>query len=103
MKVAVLGLGAMGAAIARRIEAAGLELSVYNRSPAATAEFSERRARRRDAGRGQRRRRHRHLDARGRRSRRGGAARGGGRVRGGAAAGVADRHEHDRRRQLRRR
>src|SRR5690242_9992724 len=33
MRVAVLGLGAMGTAIARRLMAAGVELSVYNRTP----------------------------------------------------------------------
>jgi 3-hydroxyisobutyrate dehydrogenase-like beta-hydroxyacid dehydrogenase len=43
MKVALLGLGAMGAAIARRLEAAGVvELTVYNRSPAPLGEFRER-------------------------------------------------------------
>jgi 3-hydroxyisobutyrate dehydrogenase-like beta-hydroxyacid dehydrogenase len=42
MKVAVLGLGAMGAAIARRLEAADLELAVYNRSADPTREFGER-------------------------------------------------------------
>lgn len=39
MKVAVLGLGAMGAAIARRLEEADAELVLYNRSPARLAEF----------------------------------------------------------------
>src|SRR3954471_4944314 len=33
MKVAVLGLGAMGPPIAPRLEAAGFELTVYNRTP----------------------------------------------------------------------
>ena len=33
MKVAILGLGAMGAPIARRLEAAGFDLAVYNRTP----------------------------------------------------------------------
>jgi 3-hydroxyisobutyrate dehydrogenase-like beta-hydroxyacid dehydrogenase len=43
MKVALLGLGAMGAAIARRLEAADdVELTVYNRSPAPLVEFRER-------------------------------------------------------------
>jgi 3-hydroxyisobutyrate dehydrogenase-like beta-hydroxyacid dehydrogenase len=43
MKVALLGLGAMGAAIARRLAAAGdVELTVYNRSPAPLREFRER-------------------------------------------------------------
>ena len=35
MNVAVLGLGAMGTAVARRLEAAGLALVVHNRSPGA--------------------------------------------------------------------
>jgi 3-hydroxyisobutyrate dehydrogenase-like beta-hydroxyacid dehydrogenase len=42
MRVAVLGLGAMGAAIARRLEAADVELAVYNRSPAPAQEFEAR-------------------------------------------------------------
>jgi 3-hydroxyisobutyrate dehydrogenase-like beta-hydroxyacid dehydrogenase len=43
MKVALLGLGAMGAAIARRLEATDdVELTVYNRSPAPLGEFRER-------------------------------------------------------------
>ena len=33
MRIAVLGLGAMGTAIARRLLAAGADLSVYNRTP----------------------------------------------------------------------
>jgi 3-hydroxyisobutyrate dehydrogenase-like beta-hydroxyacid dehydrogenase len=45
MQVAVLGLGAMGAAIARRLEDADVELCVYNRSPGPAAEFAERGAR----------------------------------------------------------
>jgi 3-hydroxyisobutyrate dehydrogenase-like beta-hydroxyacid dehydrogenase len=42
MKVAVLGLGAMGAAITRRLEAADVELTVFNRSEQPTREFRER-------------------------------------------------------------
>jgi 3-hydroxyisobutyrate dehydrogenase-like beta-hydroxyacid dehydrogenase len=42
MKVAVLGLGAMGAAIARRLEDAQLDLAVYNRSAERTREFAAR-------------------------------------------------------------
>ena len=42
MQVAVLGLGSMGAAIARRLEAAGDDLRVYNRSPGPVTEFAER-------------------------------------------------------------
>jgi 3-hydroxyisobutyrate dehydrogenase-like beta-hydroxyacid dehydrogenase len=42
MRVAVLGLGRMGAPIADRLEQAGHELSVWNRSPAPTEPFSER-------------------------------------------------------------
>jgi 3-hydroxyisobutyrate dehydrogenase-like beta-hydroxyacid dehydrogenase len=42
MKVAVLGLGAMGAAIARRLEEAEVELVVHNRSAGRTREFAER-------------------------------------------------------------
>jgi 3-hydroxyisobutyrate dehydrogenase-like beta-hydroxyacid dehydrogenase len=42
MRVAVLGLGRMGAPIARRLEAAGHELFVWNRSPGAAAEFAGR-------------------------------------------------------------
>jgi 3-hydroxyisobutyrate dehydrogenase-like beta-hydroxyacid dehydrogenase len=42
MRVAVLGLGAMGAAIARRLEDAGAELAVYNRSTARAREFVDR-------------------------------------------------------------
>ncbi|WP_028063899.1 NAD(P)-dependent oxidoreductase [Solirubrobacter soli] len=42
MNVAVLGLGAMGAPIARRLEAAGFGLTVYNRSPGPGREFAER-------------------------------------------------------------
>jgi 3-hydroxyisobutyrate dehydrogenase-like beta-hydroxyacid dehydrogenase len=42
MNVAILGLGAMGAAIARRLADAGVALTVYNRSPAPTAEFAAR-------------------------------------------------------------
>src|SRR3954451_15875217 len=45
MKVAVLGLGAMGAPIARRLQAAGHELAVYNRTPGPEAEFRARGAR----------------------------------------------------------
>lgn len=41
-RVAVLGLGLMGREIAHRIEAAGCELVVYNRSPEPRAEFAER-------------------------------------------------------------
>jgi 3-hydroxyisobutyrate dehydrogenase-like beta-hydroxyacid dehydrogenase len=40
--IAVLGLGAMGAAIARRLADAGAELTVYNRSPEPCAEFEAR-------------------------------------------------------------
>lgn len=42
MRVAVLGLGHMGVPIAERLEGAGHELSVWNRSPAATASFTQR-------------------------------------------------------------
>src|SRR5471030_1573956 len=41
-RIAVLGLGRMGAAIARRLEAAGHDLAVWNRSPGPLAEFAER-------------------------------------------------------------
>ncbi|MGH2842809.1 MAG: NAD(P)-dependent oxidoreductase [Solirubrobacteraceae bacterium] len=40
MRVAVLGLGRMGSAIAERLAQAGHELFVWNRSPAATAGFA---------------------------------------------------------------
>jgi 3-hydroxyisobutyrate dehydrogenase-like beta-hydroxyacid dehydrogenase len=43
MRVAVLGLGHMGVPIAERIEQAGHELSVWNRSPGPAAAFAERR------------------------------------------------------------
>jgi 3-hydroxyisobutyrate dehydrogenase-like beta-hydroxyacid dehydrogenase len=39
MRIAVVGLGLMGAAIARRIEGAGHELFVWNRSPGPAGEF----------------------------------------------------------------
>jgi 3-hydroxyisobutyrate dehydrogenase-like beta-hydroxyacid dehydrogenase len=42
MRIAVVGLGLMGAAIARRIEGAGHELFVWNRSPGPADEFVER-------------------------------------------------------------
>jgi len=42
MRVAVLGLGRMGAPIADRLEQAGHELSVWNRSPEAASAFAER-------------------------------------------------------------
>ena len=42
MRIAVLGLGMMGSAIARRLEAAGHELYVWNRSPGPTDEFGSR-------------------------------------------------------------
>jgi 3-hydroxyisobutyrate dehydrogenase-like beta-hydroxyacid dehydrogenase len=42
MRVAVLGLGRMGAPIADRLAEAGHELSVWNRSPAPTEPFAER-------------------------------------------------------------
>ncbi len=41
MRVAVLGLGRMGAPIAERLQRAGHELSVWNRSPAASAPFAD--------------------------------------------------------------
>ena len=41
MRVAVLGLGRMGSAIATRLQAAGHELSIWNRSPAATGAFAD--------------------------------------------------------------
>jgi 3-hydroxyisobutyrate dehydrogenase-like beta-hydroxyacid dehydrogenase len=41
MRVAVLGLGRMGAPIADRLEQAGHELSVWNRSPGPTEPFAE--------------------------------------------------------------
>lgn len=40
-KVAFLGLGSMGAPMARRVLAAGYPLTVWNRSAARTAEFAE--------------------------------------------------------------
>jgi 3-hydroxyisobutyrate dehydrogenase-like beta-hydroxyacid dehydrogenase len=42
MRVAVLGLGRMGAPIADRLEQAGHELSVWNRSPGRTEPFADR-------------------------------------------------------------
>jgi len=42
MKVGIAGIGAMGAAIARRIEAGDHELTIWNRSPAPCEEFAER-------------------------------------------------------------
>jgi 3-hydroxyisobutyrate dehydrogenase-like beta-hydroxyacid dehydrogenase len=39
MRVSVLGLGQMGAAIARRLQHVDVELTVWNRSPDPTAEF----------------------------------------------------------------
>jgi 3-hydroxyisobutyrate dehydrogenase-like beta-hydroxyacid dehydrogenase len=42
MRVAVLGLGRMGAPIAERLQQAGHELAVWNRSPAATDAFAGR-------------------------------------------------------------
>lgn len=42
MRIAVLGLGRMGTAIAERLEQAGHELSVWNRSSAAMRPFEER-------------------------------------------------------------
>ncbi len=42
MRIAVLGLGRMGAAIGERLEQAGHELSVWNRSPGAVEPFKER-------------------------------------------------------------
>jgi 3-hydroxyisobutyrate dehydrogenase-like beta-hydroxyacid dehydrogenase len=42
MRVAVLGLGRMGAPIADRLEQAGHELSVWNRSPGRTRPFADR-------------------------------------------------------------
>lgn len=42
MRVAVLGLGRMGTPIAERLEQAGHELAVWNRSPAATEAFVRR-------------------------------------------------------------
>ncbi|MDW5594513.1 NAD(P)-dependent oxidoreductase [Conexibacter stalactiti] len=42
MRIAVLGLGRMGAAIAERLLDAGHELTVWNRSPAATEPFAAR-------------------------------------------------------------
>lgn len=46
MRVAVLGLGRMGAPIGERLEQAGHELSVWNRSPAAAEPFVRRGAKR---------------------------------------------------------
>jgi 3-hydroxyisobutyrate dehydrogenase-like beta-hydroxyacid dehydrogenase len=40
MRVAFLGLGQMGAAMARRLEGADFDLTVYNRTPAPTEEFA---------------------------------------------------------------
>lgn len=45
MRIAVLGLGRMGAAIAERLLDGGHELTVWNRSPAATEPFAARGAR----------------------------------------------------------
>jgi 3-hydroxyisobutyrate dehydrogenase-like beta-hydroxyacid dehydrogenase len=45
MRVAVLGLGAMGSAIARRLLEADVQLVVYNRSRAPTREVADRRVR----------------------------------------------------------
>jgi 3-hydroxyisobutyrate dehydrogenase-like beta-hydroxyacid dehydrogenase len=45
MRVAVLGLGRMGAPIADRLDQAGHELSVWNRSPGPAEPFAERGAR----------------------------------------------------------
>lgn len=42
MRVAVLGLGRMGVPIAERLEGAGHELSVWNRSPEPTGAFADR-------------------------------------------------------------
>ncbi|HEY6779128.1 MAG TPA: NAD(P)-dependent oxidoreductase [Thermoleophilaceae bacterium] len=42
MRVAVLGLGRMGIPIAERLEGAGHELSVWNRSPGPTGPFADR-------------------------------------------------------------
>ena len=42
MRAAVLGLGRMGSAIAERLEKAGHELSVWNRSPEASEPFASR-------------------------------------------------------------
>ena len=42
MRVAMLGLGAMGAAIARRLETTGAELRAYNRTPQRGQELVER-------------------------------------------------------------
>ena len=42
MRIAVVGLGLMGAAITRRIEGAGHELFVWNRSPGPSDEFVSR-------------------------------------------------------------
>ncbi len=42
MKIAFLGLGKMGSAIAKHLQQAGHELAVWNRSSAATNEFIER-------------------------------------------------------------
>ena len=49
MRVAVLGLGRMGAPIAERLEQAGHELAVWNRSPAAAEAFARRSVRVLDA------------------------------------------------------
>ncbi|NEA33959.1 NAD(P)-dependent oxidoreductase [Streptomyces sp. SID13031] len=40
-KIAFLGLGSMGAPMARRVQAAGYPLTVWNRSPARAAAFAE--------------------------------------------------------------
>jgi 3-hydroxyisobutyrate dehydrogenase-like beta-hydroxyacid dehydrogenase len=42
VQVALLGLGSMGTAMARRLEDAGFGLTVYNRSPGPTEEFAAR-------------------------------------------------------------
>jgi 3-hydroxyisobutyrate dehydrogenase-like beta-hydroxyacid dehydrogenase len=42
MRIALLGLGAMGSAIGRRLALDGQELAVYNRSPQPTVWFAER-------------------------------------------------------------
>lgn len=45
IKVAVLGLGLMGAGMARQLLAAGFEVAVWNRSPAKAAPFADTQAR----------------------------------------------------------
>ncbi len=93
--IGFIGLGVMGAPMARNLLAAGLDVVAWNRSPGPLDELVAAGARGADGpGRGGGRGRRPDLD----RQRRRGAARGAGRARGrdrGGAPGLAgDRHEH---------